>query len=131
MVEVAVFVQKDLGGLPYFGDLFPNIRELELVHCDDIQNFGAVHFPHLTHLTVSCFSYTDFTMENVVNLLRGCPKLLEFRFDEASNHKIMMNDLLNMIKKNPLMTKLTIKYSGLAKVGHAEMMQFCNAGIPI
>lgn len=65
-------------------------------------------------------------MKSFLELLHGCPKLLELDLHMLTEEGIAMNDLLNLIKEIRMMTKLTIRNSQHTNVNCEELMAFSS-----
>lgn len=113
MIENVAYFLAELGAqLHKFSECFPNLRTLDIydVAVDGVAT--GIQFQHLEHLIISS-GHRNFGTESIMNLLHGCPKLQTLNID--MDQDTTLNELLNMINENPLITKLTMYNKGPAK----------------
>lgn len=66
----------DLGiRLPYFSEIFPNLRSLNLYNVTADENSNEFHFPYLENLTIEIIDCRKFTPKIFEYFLLECPKL--------------------------------------------------------
>lgn len=95
-----------------FPQWFPNLRQLTLknVMMDD----RSIKLPlqHLQRLDIDVNNGTlsyGFTKKEAARLLRLCPRLSSLEIRMSADHGMTITTLLNMIKGNPLITKLMVR----------------------
>lgn len=107
-VDTITVQWSDLGAqLKDFVNWFPNLQHLRMISIRIDENAIAVPFPHLKHLYISIDdnTRTDFSIENIVNLLHANPQLqtLEMYF-----RQFRLNQLLNVMSNSRSITNVVL-----------------------
>lgn len=95
-----------------FPQWFPNLQQLKLQHV--LMDDRSIEMPlqHLQHLDIDVHNGTlsyGLTKKEAARLLQLCPLLNSLEIRMQANHGMTMSTLLNVIKDNPLITKLIVQ----------------------
>lgn len=102
-------LEKDFQSFPKW---FPNVRHLKLNQSEINLKFCDVHFQHLDHLDVDLgYDYPDLSKSSASRLLNANRQLqnLDISVEIQQRCDEILTTLLNIIQKNSLITKLTVR----------------------
>lgn len=93
--------------LPNLAIVFPNMRFLHLGFVSIAESTVAVHFPHLSELSIRYLNsrQNGITTQFVESFLRANPQLQKLSIQLAE--KLTLNEILDLINGNPSLSKLS------------------------
>ena len=127
-IKIADYSFRVLGKkFAYYSYWFPKLRQLEFFHTYNVDfnvDFKEASFPHLQHLTIQHLSNERLpaqTIKHIESLLHANPQLQSLNLPA---HHLTITNLLDIINRNPKITKLMAVSNSIVQWSTAEVSRF-------